>query len=132
MSTIKCIPSPLFDGLQQMLAHEDYQPKLTKAFQEDYQHAKNFLLSYRGSNDTFNSYRRDIERFLQWCQLKENKTVKQIRREEFERFLNFCQKPPKSWISTAIENRFIKKSGEKTPNKKWRPFVVKISKVEVM
>lgn len=130
MSTVKQIPTPFFDGLQQMLAHEDYQPKLSKAFQQDYEHAKNFLLCYRGSIDTFNSYRRDIERFLQWCQLIENKTVKQIRRNEFESFLEFCQNPPTSWISTTVENRFIHKDGEKIPNKKWKPFVVKISKTD--
>lgn len=89
--------TPLFDGLQAMLKNEDYQPKLNKAFQQDYEHAKDFLLSYRGSIDTFNSYRRDIERFLQWCFFKENMTVKQIKRAEFEAFLAFCQKPPLSW-----------------------------------
>ena len=86
---------------------------------------ENFLLSYGGSVDTFNSYRREIERFLQWCQLIANKTVKQIRRDEFEAFLDFCQKPPKTWISNTIENRFIEKNGIKLPNKKWRPFVSK-------
>ncbi|MDP1574973.1 MAG: tyrosine-type recombinase/integrase [Coxiellaceae bacterium] len=131
MNKIKsAIPSPLFDGLQQILKHEDHQPKLTKAFQQDYERAKNFLLSYRGSVDTFNSYRRDIERFLQWCFLKANKTVKQIRRDEFEAFLDFCQNPPASWIATSVEDRFIKKDGVKIPNKKWKPFVVKISKTE--
>lgn len=130
MSINKQFPSPLFDGLQQMLADEDCQPKLTGAVRQDYLHARSFLLSYRGSIDTFNSYRRDIERFLQWCQLKEKKTLKQIRREEFERFLDFCQKPPKPWIATVVERRFIEKNGEKIPNIKWRPFVVKISKVD--
>jgi site-specific recombinase XerD len=131
MNTIKQIPSAFFDGLQQMLVKEDYQPKLSKVFQKDYEHARNFLLSYRGSIDTFNSYRRDIERFLQWCQLIENKSVKKIRRDEFESFLEFCQNPPKSWISTTVDKRFIENDGEKIPNKKWRPFVVKISKTDV-
>lgn len=130
MSANKQIPSPLFDGLQAMLKNENYQPTLSNAFQQDYEHAKNFLLSYRGSIDTFNSYRRDIERFLQWCFFKENKTVKQIKRAEFENFLAFCQKPPILWIATTVEDRFIEKNGEKIPNKKWRPFVVKISKTE--
>jgi len=130
MSKINPIPSPFFDGLEQMLADEDYQPQLTKVFEEDYQHARDFLLSYRGSKDTFNSYRRDIERYLQWCYLKENKTLMQIRRAEFERFLAFCQKPPKSWIATTIQPKFIEKDGEKIPNPKWRPFVVKQSKVD--
>ncbi|MCW5582412.1 MAG: hypothetical protein KIT56_00735 [Gammaproteobacteria bacterium] len=113
-----------------MLKKENYKPKLNKAYQEDYKHAKDFLLSYRGSVDTFNSYRRDIERFLQWCFFKANKTVKQIKRAEFEAFLAFCQNPPVSWIATTVEDRFFEKNGEKIPNIKWRPFVVKISKTE--
>jgi hypothetical protein len=83
MSQNKPILTPLFDSLQAMLKGEDNQPKLSKPFQQDYLHAKNFLLSYRGSIDTFNSYRRDIKRFLQWCFFKANKTVKQIKRMEF-------------------------------------------------
>lgn len=130
MSTYKPVPTPLLDGLQSMLKQEDYQPKLAKAFQQDYEHARSFLLSYRGSRDTFISYRRDIERYLQWCFLIENKTLKQIRRDEFESFLSFCQNPPLSWIATTVEDRFIEKDGLKITNKKWRPFVVKISKTE--
>jgi site-specific recombinase XerD len=130
MSKNKTVLVPLFDSLQSMLKQDDYQPKLNKIFQQDYLHAKNFLLSYRGSIDTFNSYRRDIERFLQWCFFKANKTLKQIKRTEFESFLAFCQKPPISWIATTVEDRFIEENGEKIPNTKWRPFVVKISKTE--
>lgn len=124
------LPTALFDSLDAMLAGEDYQPRLKKIFQNDYEQAKRFLLSYQGSRDTFHSYRKEIERFLQWCQCKENKSVKQIKREEFERFLAFCQKPPKSWMTTCIEKKFIEKDGVKIPNKKWRPFLVKISKAE--
>lgn len=97
---------------------------------QDYLQARNFLLSYRGSVDTFNSYRREIERLLQWCQLKSDKTLKQIRRNDFEAFLDFCQKPPKSWMALKVEKRFIHKGGVRLPNPKWQPFVVKISKVE--
>ncbi len=130
MPKINPLPNPVFDGLVHMLTNDDYQPQLTKAFYEDYQHAKNFLLSYRGSQDTFNAYRRDIERYLQWCHIKENKTFTQIKREEFERFLSFCQNPPKSWIATTIHHKFIEKEGKKVPNPKWRPFVVQQSKVD--
>ena len=130
MTASKPLPSSIFDGLQEMLVNQDYQPKLNKAFQQDYQHAKAFLLSYRGSSDTFNAYRRDIERFLQWCFFQANITLKQVKRDEFEAFLTFCQSPPKSWISTSMQPRFIVENEVKIPNKKWRPFVVKISKVE--
>lgn len=130
MKAIKQTPSPLFDGLQQLLADEDCQPKLAGVWRQDYAHAKDFLLSYRGSLDTFNSYRRDIERFLQWCHLRANKSLKQIHRAEFEAFLDFCQKPLKSWIALKVEKRFIEKNGARAPNPKWRPFVVKISKTD--
>jgi site-specific recombinase XerD len=130
MNVNKRLPSPLFDGLQEMLADNDYQPNLTGAWLQDFQFARKFLLSYRGSLDTFNSYRREIERFLQWCQLKANKTLKKIRREDFETFLEFCQNPPRSWIALKVEKRFTEKNGQLLPNPKWRPFVAKISKTD--
>jgi site-specific recombinase XerD len=89
-----------------------------------------FLLSYRGRLDTFNSYRREIERLLQWCYLRANKTLTQIRRDDFEAFLDFCQNPPKPWITLKVEKRFIEKNGQRVPNPKWRPFTVKVSKVD--
>ena len=113
-----------------MQTAEDFQPKLNEAYKKDYLQAKEFLLSYRGSVDTFNSYRREIERFLQWCTLKADKTFSQIRRNDFEAFLDFCRKPPKSWIALKVEKRFSNKDGIRLPNPNWRPFVVKISKVE--
>jgi hypothetical protein len=36
MTPTRQTPSPLFDGLQQMLADEDYQPKLMADWAEDY------------------------------------------------------------------------------------------------
>ena len=39
------------------------QPQLTT----DIKIAANFLICYQGSPDTFNAYRREIERLLQWC-----------------------------------------------------------------
>lgn len=125
------LPTPFFDGLNQMLSGNDFQPDLSGTWLQDYRQAKNFLLSYRGSLDTFNSYRRELERFLQWCHLKADKTLTQIRREDFENFLAFCQKPLKSWITLKVEKRFSEKNGERKPNEKWRPFVVKISKTDV-
>ena len=34
--------------------------------QREYYYAMLFLYSYRGSLDTYNSYRRELERFIQW------------------------------------------------------------------
>lgn len=119
---------PFFDNLDAMLKGDDYSPSLSGDEQIIYQHAKQFLLSYRGSLDTFNSYRREIERYLQWCHLIAKKTVIDIKRQDFEAFLAFCQDPPEDWISTQVEKRFIVQGGVQVPNPEWRPFVVKITK----
>lgn len=131
MVTTKQMLNPLFDGLQEMLAGEDYCLTLSTAEKTIHAHAKQFLLSYRGSLDTFNSYRREIERYLQWCQLIAKKSVVEIRREDFENFLSFCQDPPESWIALRVEKRFMMSGGLRIPNPAWKPFVVKITKSAV-
>lgn len=125
------LPVPNFDSLNQMLAEDTYTPSLKGTRLKEYELAKDFLLSYQGSQDTFNAYRREIERFLQWCQLIVNKSLKQIKREEFEAYLKFCQKPPKSWIGFRNEPRFKTSNGQRLPNIKWRPFVVSLSKTDI-
>lgn len=125
------IPSPLFDTLDHFLDHTDYKPNLSPVFQADFEQAKQFLLNYRGSPDTFNAYRREIERFLQWCFLIKNQSIQHIQRKDFEMYLDFCQNPPQTWITLRVENRFIEKEGIKIPNTQWRPFVSTISKTEI-
>lgn len=120
------IPIPLFDTL----AHFNKETTGSSSIQHlsDYQHAANFLYSYRGSLATFNSYRREVERLLHWCWLVQGKTVKTLTRNDFETFLEFCQAPPKHWIGTQHVERFIEKDGLRIPNPAWRPFVAGVSK----
>ena len=93
----------------------------------DFEKALAFLKSYRGSQGTFNAYRREIERLLQWCGLVQ-KSLKELNREDIEEFIRFCQKPPKSWIGTKKVSRFTIKEGERVSNPEWRPFIVDVSK----
>ena len=124
-------PQPYFDSLDQLTSLDyAYVPPLKGKALTDFQKAKTFLLSYRGSQDTFNAYRREIERFLQWSQCILKKNITEISREDFEHFLKFCQKPHKSWIGTKNETRFLDRQGKRIPNPKWRPFVATVTKVE--
>jgi site-specific recombinase XerD len=126
------VPIPLFDSLDQF---EKTPPALklsipaSAAIEADYQLAYAFLYSYRGSEATFNSYRREIERLLQWCWLIANKTLQQLRRADFETYIEFCQKPPLTWIGTKQISRFIVRAGERIANPDWRPFVATVDKV---
>ncbi len=96
----------------------------------DLEYALKFLYSYNGSSATFNSYRREIERLLQWSWRIEQISLLNLRRENIEDFIRFCFDPPKAWIGIKNVARFKDKNGTRYPNKDWRPFVVSISKAE--
>ena len=126
MSKIKT-PLPLFDSLNNI--KKCYSPSyLTSTQQQDFVIAIDFIKNYIGSVGTFNSYRRDVERFLHWSWLIEKKNIKELKRDNIENFIRFCQSPPQSWVGTKKSPRFLDKEGKRTPNPEWRPFVVTISK----
>lgn len=120
-------PLACFDTMQRI---DDCEAPnyLSVAQARDFQIARSFLQAYIGSQGTFNSYRRDVERLLHWAWHIEDKTLKQLKREHIESFLLFCQKPPASWIGVKKAPRFVNSQGLRIPNSEWRPFVVTISK----
>jgi site-specific recombinase XerD len=89
----------------------------------DYQNASEFVFSYRGSPDTFSTYRREIEHMLHWCWLVADKSLKQIVREDIETYAEFARNPPPSWIGTKNVPRYMDKNGQREPNPQWRPYV---------
>lgn len=108
----------------------NYLTHLPKGALKEYYYTLLFLYSYRGSPDTFNSYRREIERFLQWSWFIHQKPILNLKRLDLEAFIEFCQKPPKNWIGTKIVSRFSTNEGERQVNPDWKPFIVKVSKKE--
>jgi site-specific recombinase XerD len=132
------MPIPLFDTLAYLDVSVDIQmpyikAKLPEALSaadvlSDYQHTCHFLYAYRGSAETFKSYRREIERLLQWAWFMRAKSLKDLRRNDLEAFLEFCQAPPKEWIGIKHVPRFIDQDGLRVANSTWRPFVAAISK----
>lgn len=126
-------PIPIFDSLEN-LETELHKTVLKQAtldtavMETDYQKVLEFIKSYRGSAATFNAYRRELERFLQWSWLVAVKHIKELRRNDIEEFIEFCIKPPKTWMGFNQLPRFINQGGFRIPNPEWRPFVVTISK----
>jgi len=120
---------PIFDALtfikQQTLALEHF-PAFSAT---DIKQAQAFLISYDGSEATFNAYRREIERLLQWSAFIAKKSVKDLKRADIEDYLVFCQSPPLTWIGVKKAPRFIEKTGVRIPNPEWRPFVATINKI---
>lgn len=132
-------PVPVFDNLSQLdnpFRHpvRPSEPILAAArvpsasLRADLQLCSEFLYSYRGSPDTFASYRREIERFVQWCWFIQGITLIEVRRQHIESFVEFCQSPPPHWIGTKSVARFRDAGGERVASTDWRPFVAKVSK----
>lgn len=132
MPAITTAPAPLIDSLEELgsplttarkvLASH---PGLTKpAHFDDLVHSLGFLVSYNGSKATFNSYRREVERLLQWCWWVRGCTLEELRRQDMEDFIYFCQQPPKAWVGHKQVARFKNHQGERIGNADWRPFVV--------
>ncbi|MDP1601922.1 MAG: site-specific integrase [Legionella sp.] len=119
---------PLFDNINNLHKNHEIVVLPSDELREDFTRSLEFLKSYSGSIGTFNSYRREAERLLQWCWLIKKSRLKDIKRDDIEQFINFCQNPPDSWISLKKVPRFIEKEGRRIPNEAWRPFVATISK----
>lgn len=138
MQEISYTPIPLFDNttflenhaknpllhIQQFLAASI---SLDAVF-TDYKYSCQFLNAYRGSQDTFKSYRREVERLIQWAWFIQKKTLIQLRRTDLELYLEFCLSPPKHWIALKHHVRFIEQDGLRIPNAAWRPFIVTVNK----
>jgi len=130
--SINKIPVPFFDTLSEMPNPYRHPVTSVKHLLEDepenavsdYQHASEFLYSYRGSPDTFSTYRREIEHFMHWSWLIAGKSLKENRREDIEAYVEFAHKPPKNWIGDKNVARFIEKQGTRVLNPEWRPYVL--------
>ncbi|MCR9192785.1 MAG: site-specific integrase [Gammaproteobacteria bacterium] len=119
---------PLFDSLSFIHKNSDHAILPDAKFQPDFHNGLQFLKSYTGSLGTFNSYRRETERLLQWTWLIQKKTLPELKRDDIEQFVRFCQNPPRTWINLKKCPRFINAEGKRIPNPEWRPFVSTVSK----
>src|SRR5579871_6049912 len=130
MDKKNCIPLALFDtikNIKKIRLPDDIKLSFS---QNDFEAVKTFLTEYDDNQATFNSYRREVERLLQWSWLIQKKSIFQIKRDDIESYVLFCKNPPKAWIGIAKVPRFIDKDGKRKPNSAWRPFVITISKTE--
>ena len=125
-------PKPLFDTLDEMPnpfknpardLPELAETALPGEAVTDFQLASEFIYSYRGSPDTFSTYRREIEHFLQWLWLIGKKSIKQVSRDDIERYVEFARQPPSSWIGNKNVARFLDREGLRKANPEWRPYV---------
>jgi len=130
------VPFPIFDNIDYIdnpfQRHQFPLPEFFVAYGDelDYEYAWKFIYSYNGSSATFNVYRREVERLLQWSWFITGKSILELRREDIEAYINFCVSPPENWIGTKNVARFKNKNGLRLNNEHWRPFVAVLPKSE--
>ena len=138
MNPKRIAPAPIIDNLnsignpfkQKTFSASIYTKKNIVGADVDLEYALKFLYSYNGSTATYNSYRREIERLLQWTWRIEQVSILSLKRESIEEYLQFCFNPPKAWIGIKNVARFKNIKGERQVNTEWRPFVVSVSKAQ--
>ncbi|MFK7862833.1 MAG: tyrosine-type recombinase/integrase [Pseudohongiellaceae bacterium] len=118
--TLECMKNPFKNRVESI---EHLLQDAPKDALDDYQCAAEFIYSYRGSPDTFSTYRREIEHMLHWCWLVAEKSLKDLVREDIESYVEFAKNPPTRWIGFKNTPRFLEKNGERLPNPEWRPYV---------
>lgn len=67
MSSAIPLPSPLIDTLNSFVSSE--QQSASEFAKIDLQSVKDFLKQYDGNPATFDAYRREVERLIQWTWL---------------------------------------------------------------
>jgi len=120
------IPLPVIDGIKESCFDKSSTDSIVN--QNDLSAILEYLKQYDGNKATFDAYRREIERLLQWSRLIAKKSIFDLKRQDIQEYIEFCLNPPKSWISTKRVPRFIERNGMRMPNPKWRPFVATVSK----
>lgn len=136
MNPAKKPPAPIFDNLKYIgnpfkkctFDSRPYFDSEISGADIDLEHGLKFLYSYKESEATYNSYRRELERLFQWSWKVKGESVLRLRREDIVDYINFAESPFKTWIGTSNVSRFKNRNGARISNPGWRPFVATVSK----
>jgi len=135
----KTHPCPIIDRHEDLFDKDQilpYKPpaKALPAYKDldgmlDLEHCIEFLHGYRRTKATFSSYRREVERLLQWSWHIHGSSILQLTKKDLDLYMSFVLEPPVAWIGTKTVARFKTSQGQRVPNSQWRPFVVTVPKI---
>lgn len=102
---------------------DDYNKAIGEALidaKNDAEAISAFLLEFRDSSLTLQSYAKEIERLLLWCVHIAHRNISSLRRNDLVNYQAFLKNPQprRQWIGAKVSRQL--KDG--TPNPKWRPF----------
>ncbi len=117
---------PLFDTIN---FHQKENLEVTRILSEkskkeldEYHCIFKFLSHYTGSVDTFNTYRREVERLYHWAWIINKKGILSCDSLDIQNYIKFCRSPPEAWTNPVLIHRFVFKNAVRVPNTRWKPF----------
>lgn len=126
---------PLFDTLSYV---EDGNPFVNQYLAElstgpvddatlVYEHAVDWLLEQRHSENNYKSYRSELTSFLHWVFDVEKVSLAEVDRKRLSRYIDYCCAPPTELIGYHNVAQFLtdRALGVRYPNPAWRPFLGK-------
>jgi len=126
---------PLFDAIRyledgnavvnQHLAHVTITQVSDAAL--TYEHAVDWLLEQKHSENNYKTYRSELTTFLYWAFDVEEVSLADISRRVLMRYIDYCAAPPAALIAYRNVAQFVlnKAIDERVPNSQWRPFLGK-------
>ena len=125
---ISALPSthlPVVIGFESKIVLEEVSTKENVDCQinakNDLQAAYHWVNLYDEVPKTYNTYKREVERLLLWCQYERGRCLRELKVEDFEAYFNFLKSPPFTWCATRSQLRKGRDSTE------WRPFIGPLS-----
>ena len=138
MNTRASFPGfPLFDTAEQIHEQADLAlyPDLQKALgslpvdhqaaMDDFHIALRFLTKYSDVSGTFNRFRSEIQRFLNYTWQIARRSLAQADSDLVSSYFTFLKTPPKPWVSHGIYAGFVSRNGQRRFNPQWRPLALR-------
>ncbi|MDY6930064.1 MAG: site-specific integrase, partial [Pseudomonadota bacterium] len=98
-----------------------------KAFR-DLEASLRYLSDYSSVPGTFNRFRSEVQRFLNYLWVVSGRTLDQVDSEVVSSYFKFLKTPPVAWVAPNIVSGFQDKQGRRVINPRWRPFTSQRSK----
>ena len=125
---------PLFDTAE--LIHEQSDlglyPDLQRALvamppsrRDDFNIAQRFLVKYSDVSGTYNRFRSEIQRFLNYTWHIAKRHLAQADSDLLSSYFIFLKTPPSSWVSRGIYPAFLECDGLRQSNPGWRPMALR-------
>lgn len=123
---------PLFDSIEFIQAGNpivnQHITQLTFAGIDDasvvFEHATDWLLEQKYSENNYKAYRSELTTFLHWCFDVAQRDLINIGRKEVAKYVEYCQSPPIALIGfyNVAQFKAYKGSALRRPNPIWLPF----------